>query len=203
MKRKRYFPDALALQRAWLVNFKEKIAVYGHILGLTDADITKKQEAAQAIIDAIDDANAAITASKVKNKAKKLALKDNMVSIRASVGSMKNHDDYTEEIGVDMGIIGEESDFDPDKAKTIVKLEKAVQGVDIKFTLEGCEGGNVYCKRGNETAFTFIKYVIHPHTIDTRPNLDGAASEQRQYYVILVLDDEEVGIPSDIATIKN
>ena len=70
MKRKAYFPDALKSQRAWLVNFKEKIAVYGHALGLTDEDITKKQTAAQAIIDAIDDADAALTASKVKNKAK-------------------------------------------------------------------------------------------------------------------------------------
>jgi hypothetical protein len=203
MKRKNYFPGALALQRAWLVNFKAKIAVYGHILGLTDAEITKKQDAAQAIIDAIDDAEAAITASKVKNKAKNLVMKENMTSIRASVANMKTNTAYTQDIGIDMGIVGEESEFDPDKAKTIVKLTKAPQGVDIKFTLEGCEGGNIYCKRGNETAFTFIKYVIHPHTIDTRPNLDGAASEQRQYYVILVLDDEEVGIPSDIATTKN
>jgi len=203
MKRKPYFPDALSLQRAWLVNFKAKIAVYGPILGLSAEEITKKQNAAQAIIDAIDAANEAATAAKAKNKAKKEALKENMVPIRSSVGTMKNHDDYTEEIGVDMGIVGEESDFDPDKAKTVVKLEKVPQGPEIKFTLEGCEGGNVYCKRGSETAFSFIKYVIHPHTIDTRPNLDGAASEQRQYYVILVLDDEEVGIPSDIATIKN
>jgi len=203
MKRKPYFPDALSLQRAWLVNFKAKIAVYGPILGLSAGEITNKQNAAQAIIDAIDAANDAITAAKTKNQAKKLALKDNMVPIRSSVGSMKNHDDYTEEMGVDMGIVGEESEFDPDKVKTIVKLEKVPPGIDIKFSREGCEGGNVYCKRGSETAFTFIKYVIHPHTIDTRPNLDGAASEQRQYYVILVLDDEEVGIPSDIATIKN
>jgi hypothetical protein len=203
MLRKHYFPGAVALQRAWLVNFIEKISVYGHILGLSDDDITKRKANAQAIIDAIDAAIIAETASKVKVKAKNIALIDNMKPIRASVGTMKNSDDYNQDIGIDIGIVGEGDEFDPSKAKTTVKLEKAPQGVDIKFTLEGCEGGNVYCKRGNETSFTFIKYVIHPHSIDTRPNLGGTDSEQRQYYVILVLDDQEVGIPSDIATIKN
>lgn len=69
-------------------------------------------------------------------------------------------------------------------------------GVDIKFGLEHCEGGNIYCKRGAETGFTYFKHVTHPHSVDTRPNLAGNATETRQYYVILVINDLEVGIAS-------
>jgi hypothetical protein len=203
MKHDKYFPSILAQQRKWISNYKDKIATEGAALGMTAAEIAAEVAVCDAMILAIDNSDSAKNEAKKKVSEKDDAIKGGMDKLRPLIAVHKKNSGYTQGIGEALGVIGSEISFDPSTAKTIVSLSKAPQGVDIKFTLEQCEGGNIYCRRGSETAFTFIKYVIHPHTIDTRPNLEGAAAEQRQYKIILVLNDEEVGIPSDIATIEN
>jgi hypothetical protein len=203
MKREKYFPAQVAKQRVWLVNYKDKIATVGASMGMSAAEIAAEQSICDAIIDAIDKSEAAKAEAKAKVKAKDLVVKGEMDKMRPLIATHKNNTGYTDAIGALLKIVGDEISFDPLKVKSTVTLNNTPQGVDIKFTLEHCECGNIYCKRGKEEDFTFLKRVIHPHTIDTRPNEDGAKSELRQYYVILMLNDEEVGKPSDIATIKN
>jgi hypothetical protein len=100
-----------------------------------------------------------------------------------------------------LSLLGTETAMDRSTVKTSVKLSKKPNGVSVKFRLKNCEGGSIYCRRGSENDFTFLKYVLHPQFVDERPNLQDAITEQRQYYVNLVLNDQEVGISSDIATI--
>jgi hypothetical protein len=202
MKHYYYFPWVLALQRAWALNYKENLPTVGATLGMSPEQITEEQDFCKRIIDVIDAAVLAMSKAKQANKDKNDSITEVMKTMQLNIRSHKAHTGYNEGIGELLGIIGEERTFDPSNVKTIVKLKNTNTGVEISFTLEGCEGGNVYSKRGNEESFTFFKHLRHPHSYDTRPNLEGKDSEQRQYYVNLCLDDEEVGQKSDIASIS-
>ena len=202
MKHKYYFPLMLAQQRAWALKYKENLPDVGALLGMTPAEIAAEQALCQKIIDAIDKAIQAMALSKQANKDKNQIIKDVMDVMRLNIRKHKSNEAYNQGLGELLGIIGEEDSIDPLTVKTTVSATATVAGVDIKFELMGCEGGNVYCKRGNEEHFAFFKHLTHPHSIDTRENIGGASSEHRQYYVNLVLNDEEVGQSSDIATVK-
>ncbi|MEI8203506.1 MAG: hypothetical protein WCH34_10870 [Bacteroidota bacterium] len=203
MALKYYFPPDLEGRKTWAGKYKTNIGTEGAGLGMSPADITKEQDACTSMITAIDELEAAKAVVKQKKKDKDADIKAAMDILRPNIKAHKVASGYNEGIGELLGVIGSDTEIDPSTVKTIVKTKKVPQGIDLKFSLKGCEGGNVYSKRGTETGFTLLKYIIHPHSIDTRPNLDEAVVEQRQYYVILVIDDEEVGIPSDIATIDN
>jgi hypothetical protein len=203
MEHKYYFPKTWPEIRKWLVGYKQNIGIHGAALGLTPTQITDEQAICDAIILAIDTADFAAAEAQKRNSEKNETLSLKMDLFRPLIKTHKSNTGYTEGIGKALGVIGEEIDFDPFTVKTKVDLKKTPQGVDIKFTLEHCESGNIYCKRGKDANFTFFKCVTHPHTIDTRPNEDGAASEKREYYVILLLNDVEVGVPSDVASISN
>ena len=202
MAKQYYFPKAMPDKRAWAVKYKTNIPDNGATLAMAQAEVTAEKALCDVIIDAIDAADVAAALAVQKTKDRDNAIADTMKEFAPKIQAHKKSTLYNEGIGAALGIIGSEISFDPMTVKTTVKLAVAPNGVDIKFTLEHAEGGNIYCKRGSETAFTYLKHVTHPHTIDTRPNIGGAASEQRQYYVFLVLNDEEIGIHSDIATIS-
>ena len=196
MIHKAYFPRVISGQRAWLVNYKTQIAVVGASVGLTPAQITAEQNSCQLMITEIDATDALITAATAKVTERDTLVKTQMSLLRPAITTIKSNIAYTTAIGEQLDIIGSEIVVDTTVAKTIVKLAIVPQGVDIKFAKEHCEGGNIYSMRGAETVFTFLKTVIHGHTIDTRPNITVGVPESRQYYVTLVVNDAEVGIPS-------
>ncbi|MGZ4118964.1 MAG: hypothetical protein ACXVPY_15855 [Bacteroidia bacterium] len=199
---KPYFPNGIMGQRAWLVNYKAQIAVAGAAVGLTPAQITAEQNSCQAMIVEIDATDAILIAGVAKVAERNSMIKAQMAILRSAINALKNNTGYTQTIGEQLDVIGTEITVDTAAVKTTVKLAEAPSGVDIKFTLEHCDAGSVYSMRGTETVFTFLKTVIHPHTIDTRPNLIAGSPEARQYYVTLVVNDAEVGIPSAPETIN-
>lgn len=148
------------------------------------------------MITEIDATDAILTAGTAKVTERNVLIKAQMAILRPAINAMKNNPGYTATIGEQLDVIGTEVTVDTATVRTVVKLAIVPSGVDIKFTLEHCDAGNVYSMRGTETVFTFLKTVIHPHTIDTRPNLIAGSPEARQYYVTLVVNDNEVGIPS-------
>ena len=201
MKHTGYFPDAIADKRAWLVIYHDNIDVIGLEWGMLPAEITEEKAWCQAQIDAIDEADAAAAEATSKNQKRDEVIQTKMDLLRAKIAIHKKNTAYTESQGKKLQIIGSEISIDYSTVKTKVDLQMTVEGVSIKFKLMGCEGGNIFCKRAKEENFTFLKYITHPHTIDTRPNFEDAKSEFRQYRVVLVYKDKEVGLASDIAEI--
>jgi len=203
MDHKPYFPTAIASEREWFVNYKAQIAIDGPDLGMTLLQIEAEQAACQAAIDEIDTAVTAQTAAEAANAKRNKMILDQLAILRPAIRTHKAYTGYTPAIGKGLKIIGSEITIDPLTVKTTMTLAKVPSGVDLKFLLENCEGGNIYSRRGKETTFTYLKTLIHPHGIDTRANLDGAATEVRDYYTLLLINDLEVGIPSNVTTINN
>jgi hypothetical protein len=202
MIHKPFFPRDITGQRAWLVNYKAQIATVGASVGFTPAQITAAQNSAQLIIAEIDATDAVLIAATAKVALRDTLVKTQMGLIRPAITALKNNPGYTETIGEQLDVIGSEVAFDAATVKTVVKLAIVPQGVEIKFTLEHCKSGNIYCMRGTETTFTLLKSITHPHTIDMRPNLVAGVPEARQYQVILAINDTEVGIASAPETIN-
>ncbi len=201
MKRTYYFPDSIPEQLKWLYNFKAKIAIEGPGLGFSPAQITALQAYCDLIIASILAADQGMKDAQQLVSDRDNTIKTNMDKLRPEIQTIKDKTTYDEGIGKTLGIIGSEIKVDYDKVKTVIKLKKTQEGVDVKFTKEHCEGGRIYCQRGKETEFTFVAQVTHPHYIDTRPNADEMPSEVRKYKIILVHKDKEVGLDSDIAEI--
>ena len=201
MKHKYYLPNSLPERRAWFVNYKEKIVVYGATLGMSVEDIEKAVEWCDNMIAGIDAADAAQQIAKQKVAAQNEAMDTNLALLRPAIRNQKSATGYTEEIGNALGVIGAEIVIDPLTLKTTLQATKVYTGVDLKFALKNCEGGNIYCKRKDESSFTLYKYITHPETVDERPNVTPNVPEVRQYYVVLVIGDEEIGLASDIVTI--
>jgi len=201
MKRISYFfPSAIADRRKWFLNYKAKIDTYGMAMGYSTQQINDMKTCCDKAIAAIDEADAAKLAAKAKNKAQNTILKDNFGSLRKPIRHMKSHDNYKEAMGETLGVIGTEIEIDLDNVQTKLKATKKFNGVELKFTLKNCDGGNIYSKRKDEKDFSLLKFVTHPQAMDMRPNLDPNMPEERQYLVVLVVNDEEVGKASDIVT---
>lgn len=201
MIHKPFFPRDIAGQRAWLVNYKAQIAAVGASVGLTPAQITATQNSCQQMIAEIDTTDAMLTAATAKVAERNLLIKNQMAVLRPAITTIKKNPAYTATIGEQLDVIGEGITMDTATIRSSVKLSVVPQGVDIKFSLEHCKSGNIYCMRGTETEFTLLKTVTHPHTIDTRPNLISGTPEVRRYQVILAVNDEEVGVPSAVEAI--
>jgi len=197
-----YFPHKVADQRKWFVTVKGNIVTTGPLLGMDPLDATAMKNRCDDPINAIDDAVAAEVEAKNKNKAKDEVIKEVMDEFRPIIQTLKNNGSYTESLGKTIGVVGTVIEIEYATIKTDVEARLAPHGAEILFTLKHCEGGMIYCKRGKEESFTFLAHVTHPHFVDTRPNKDEATSELRQYYVFLVMNDQEVGLASDIASIN-
>ena len=202
MEHTAYFPSEIAKQRAWILNYRTQISIDGPIVGLTLVQISEEEKICDAMIQEIDDADASQTAAKAKDKGRDEFIATNMAVLRPAIQTIKKNAGYTNAIGKDLRLIGTEIVIDKLTVTTAMKLAKVPSGVDMKFTLEHCAGGNIYCKRGKETVFTYFKTVTHPHAIDTRPNIDPTNPEERSYYTLLLINDVEVGIPSPIQSIN-
>lgn len=201
MKRISYFfPSAIADRRKWFLNYKAKIDTYGMAMGYSTQQINDMKTCCDKAIAAIDAADAAKIAAKEMNKKQNEVIAENFGTLRKPINHIKSHDDYTESIGEALGVIGSEIEIDLENVQTKLKATKKFNGVELKFTLKNCDGGNIYSKRKDEKDFSLLKFVTHPQAMDMRPNLDPNMPEERQYLVVLVVSDEEVGKASDIVT---
>jgi len=181
----------------WEQNFKKKLVIHGATVGLLPAEIT----GSTAIIDAhqlsfVDMVTIKETAkSKVAaNSARKHGMRN---YVRPLIQRIKNHPDYTDEIGKDLGIIGTSSTIDYANAKPTLKVIKGASGVRIDFNKSDFDGVKIFSRRGNETEYTFLGNDTNPPYHDSRTNLNSADAELREYYAVYILNDDPVGLESE------
>ena len=196
-----YFPPTVADQRAWAQTYQENIATEGAGLGMSPAEITAEQGYCQDIMDVIDESDLAAAEAKSKNQKKDEVIKEKMDKLRPNITIHKKNTHYTESIGKLLGIVGSEIAIDYDAIKPVAKLKMIAEGVSIKFGMLHCEAAKIFCRRGKDTDFTLLMVVTHAHAIDTRPNIDDQPAEFRQYRIVMLNKDREVGQPSDPAEI--
>lgn len=182
----------------WEDNFKAKLTTHGPTVGLLPEEIAGSEEVIVAhkasfleVVTIKETARSKVAA----NNAKKNAMRD---YIRPMVQRIKNHPRYTEEIGKDLGIIGAASTVDYSTAKPVLKVVKGAGGVTIDFNKSEFDGIKIYSRRGNETEFSFLANDTNPPYLDTRTNLNSADAELREYYAVYYLNDDPIGLESEV-----
>lgn len=196
-----FIPKAQGDLDTWEVNFKEKVIAIAQELKLND-DETKEvlllldahRVAYAAMVSLRADAKAATS---LNNKAEREFLN----AVRELANRIKSAKGYTEEMGNQLKIIGSEVGFDKFTAKPTMVINKDASGVQIKFTKDKADGVYIYCRRGNETDFSFLAVDTASPYHDTRPNLVEGQAEKREYKICYFIDDAIVGQESDIAVI--
>jgi hypothetical protein len=228
--RKYYLPAGDLERLEWLENFKGKIGTYAASLGITPGEVSAiaAYYAMLFYILGAMDAFRSFSQDLTKYKDKlmvaplgtvlgdpppvpTLAVAPTTVPagiftiISGIVKRIKASANYTEAIAEDLRIIGADIIDDNSTKKPVVKLSYDVNNPLIKVKKNRTDGFNLYRDLDTGAGFVLIGRVTKTQYIDTVPFPGGVTSLLVKYKAVYVVDDMEVGIPSDEAsiTVKN
>lgn len=223
--KKNYLPRAASDRVLWLNNFSNKIGGYAALFGFTAAEvalIAKMATFYAYIIGLIEQVNT--FSNNLVSFKNILSIAPNGTSlgpvptvtiaaapavcpagiftyISGIVGRIKsNTTAYTDAIGKDLGIVGDEIVFKSTEFKPEISAKAQAGSVVINFTKKDLDGVNVYSHPVGGTdanVWEFLALDNHSPYHDTRPLAVAGQPEKRQYRVRGVYDGVETGLVSD------
>jgi hypothetical protein len=133
---------------------------------------------------------------------------------RLLVAQLKANSNYSKAIGENLGIEADETSFDEENYKPEGSAKAVLNVVTIKFSKKGVDGQVIYSKvttgvsalpstPGTPTPVILSQYTkiaidLHSPYIDNRELTVAGQPELREYYLRGVLNDAEIGVPSDV-----
>ncbi|MEI6508369.1 MAG: hypothetical protein WCO54_07780 [Bacteroidota bacterium] len=195
-------PSVFALLLSWLTNFKTQLTNYASTLNLSTQQVTDMSVSCDKITAAIND-----TIQKKHDYEVSKALRDSIIAdetqkLRVTCNLIKLNPAYNDGIGQAFDILyAAAPPVDTQNFKSVITLSLGHGFVSVKFTKKGIEGVNVYCRLKGESNWTFLTLAMHSPYNDHRMLADPIKPENREYMVIGVFADVEIGLPSDIASI--
>ena len=179
----------------------QTVALVGQA-GITTGDGTESANDNAELHAKDADVTAADSLKQAKVATRKTTIDTVVTNVRAFARRVKAHAGYTNAIGQQLGIIGEEDTTDLTNAKPTLKVLGAAIAGDLKidFNKSVSDGVIIESKRGNETGFTFLAIDMEPDYRDTRANL-AAGPETRQFRARYMLNDSPIGNYSDVLTV--
>ncbi len=178
------------------------MGLLGPSVGLIAAQITKGQNSCDNISEKI--------AAKIAKKNEFKQAKDDADNAEEIEGAefhvlaniIKADPGYTTGKGSSFGIINSNGAvFDSSTYKSTIKLTHGNGYVGIKFTKKGVVGLNIYTRLQGTSQWTHLILSTHSPYHDHHPLADSTKPEVREYMAIGVVNDAEIGMPSDIASI--
>lgn len=193
-----YLPTKDSELLAWLNNYKTKITTHATALGASAALVTQEKAWCDAMISAINLIETKKQELKSAVAAKDTAFQTQVGALRIEIARHKLHTNYTTAIGQDLGIIGIHTEFDAATYKAKITAEIFGGFVRIKFVKRGVDGINLYHRKKGEATWIFLardtKSPYDDHIVLETTN----QPEHWEYRAFGVLDDAEIGLPSDI-----
>jgi hypothetical protein len=190
--------------RTWLTNLIDKVDLHGLTLGMTAAEITAFKAVLQGIIDDIDrvaaDRNTWLGSAATLKTTKQTKLTKSG-PVRSRINQWKGSGLLTGAMATDMDVVGTEDEFDPDTYKAAIKGEARVGFVRITFKKLGVDGLNIYERLKGQTTWKKLSFDSNSPYDDHTELVVAGTPEVREYRAIGVIDDEEIGLPSDIVSV--
>ena len=196
-----YFPGSDEEQKAWLINFLARLATYGPAIGITaplQAQLGSLGNAAKNGLENLatkkTDYDAAV--------ANRTDLREDFLTVaRPIIRAAKLSPGYTETIGQELGIAVHNTPVNPATIKPVIRL--SVQGtcVRVRIQRKGAESANVYVRLLGQTQWTLLERSNRATYDDMRPLAQPGVAEIREYMVMGVIGNAEVGLPSDAKTV--
>jgi hypothetical protein len=197
-----YIPTKRAERYLWWKKIRDSIETEGPKFALAPADVTAAKAVAtnQCLkMEATDDAETALDGARATEKS---VTTTNTAAIRGYVRNWKTLSGYpaSGSEGV-LGLKGSESTFDPSSFKSVIKLSLDGNQIKLEFTKAGVDAVVVYSRLRGSLGWTKLGTDSASPYYDTRPLGQPGVAEVREYMVRGLLDDEEVGLDSDIGSI--
>jgi hypothetical protein len=208
MRRKEYFPGRIGDQVNWLDNFAVKLPIHGPTLGVSAGDITAAvndaryaryvlgtwlsavRNFAPSTTDAVDEVLGGVGTEPMDlptftapalPAGVTAALPGTLTRIFTLIAQMKLNGNYTETIGTDLGVVGEEETEKPaPKQSATVEQGSGCQCVRLTFAKYGHMGVHIESRRGTGP-FEFLAVDTETPYLDERPLLVASQPEVREY----------------------
>lgn len=199
---KSIIPDSPENLYEWAKNFTDKAPA--QLAGLEGWDANRISSLVSRVGTIRDTAKAILDAQAVVDE--KLgdlegAKNTHLPSLRNDFANIKVSGGYNSGIGDVLEILSDSTSFNAATFKPVITRITSFAGHNELMTKKrGATSMNVYWRRKGEEAWRMVatKRVKFPVKDDNAPAVAGQA-EVREYRVIGVVGDEEVGQPSDIA----
>ena len=196
-----YFPGSDDEQKAWLINFMARLGTYGPAIGITapvQGTLSSLGNAAKNGLENLGtkkiDYDAAI--------ANRTELRDGFLTVaRPIIRAAKLSPGYTETIGQELGIAAHNTPVDPSAIKPVIRLIAQAICVRVRIQRKGAQSANVYVRLLGQTQWTFLGASNLATFDDMRALAQPGVAEIREYMVMGVIGNAEVGLPSDAKTV--
>lgn len=197
-----YIPSKRSDQYLWLKNISTNAVTTAADLSVPAAEGTDLKGHADAVVAAMDATNAASTALDGARATERTVTAARLKSIRDIVKRWKTQPAYpgSGAEGV-LQLKGPGDGFDPSTFKA--EISAVVEGgvIRIEFKKSGLDGVNVYCRLRGSPGWQKLAFDSSSPYIDNAPLANPAVPETREYKARGVLDDEEVGLESDVVSV--
>jgi hypothetical protein len=197
-----YIPTKRELRKAWLQNLSNKAAAQVAAGGGPAQAGTDLKTEADAIIAAYETTDAARTAYEGKRSLEEQADFDSLPKIRSLLGTLKVLPNWKSS-GADAELRASAvaSSFDPDSYKPEISVSIKGGLITLDFKKKGVDGLVIYARLRGTQGWTKLGIDTSSPYIDGRPLAVAGMAETREYMARGMIDDEEIGLESDIVSL--
>ena len=197
-----FIPSADDAKIIWLTNLRDTIDTYATTLGITTARVTQIKAWCNDLIDEINATNTAKQAWLAVAATKATQETTSIAGLRAEIALWKPNPNMTPTIEAAMKIVGSGSSFDPNTYKAeITKVEVIAGHVQIKFRKGPTDGINLYSRLKGQSVWKFVSRDTNSPYDDYTALAVAGSPEVREYQAYGVLNDQQIGQPSDIVSV--
>ena len=196
-----YVPVPDAQKVTWLTNLKDNIASHATALEITAARVTQITAWCDDLIALIQSVTQKKNEWLAEAALKKSQDTTSVGGLRGEVAQWKANPGMTPAIAADLQIVGTGSGFDPDTFKPDVKAEVFSGYVRLKFKKGQTDGVNFYWRKQGESGWKFLARDTNSPYDDHTPLTTAGVPEVREYQAFGVLNDAQIGQPSDIVSV--
>jgi hypothetical protein len=196
-----YIPSKRADYRAWLLNLKTRAPLDGPTIGAPAGDVTSIVAKCTAQIALIDATDAASTALDTARTAEKTGEGQTDFLARRVLGDWKRLTGMTPAVLASLKAVGNGSNFDPLTYKTEFTVKIVAGEIRIDWKKKEADGVFIFSRIAGTLPWIKIGVDTSSPYIDGHPLATAGVSETREYMLRGMLDDQEIGLDSDVHSI--
>ena len=197
-----FVPGQRVRRYQWYVNLSENLLTEAPKFGLSTQEATAAKAVVDAIIAAMDATNAAETALTGARTAEQNIEAQKLLILRGNIRNWKTLPlmPASGSEGV-LQLTGAAIAFDPSTYKPVIRASIEGGKVVVSGAKKGVEGWAIYTRLRGSQPWEKLAVENHPPYYDTRPLAQANVPEVREYMVRGVMDDQEIGLDSDIVSV--
>lgn len=200
--KKDFVPDSVQNLYTWADNLFKQIALQGPTVGWAAGQITALQAPVGLIRDAASNVLAKQGDLDLAVGALRQTLQINLPAMRKGINNFKSSSGYHEGMGQEMGVLTTGDDkVDPNTYQPELKVAVLNGHARLTGKKRGVDSFNIYVRLKGASSWTLLaaKRVRFPYDDDS-PVAHPGTAEEREYQIIGVIGDDEIGQPSNIAS---